>query len=282
MAVFDGGEKAFGGGLGSAGRIQEFGWDGELVWDFEFHNDKQFQHHDAVKMPNGNVLMVVWDKEKTRDEAIASGRKPERWLANTCCRIQSVEVKPTGKTNVGGEVVWEWHLWDHLVQDHDSTKANYGDVASHPELVDVNFVERPNGPGPGGPGPGSPGPVAKAAGPTRDPANDPVKKAEAEKLKSIGYVGSPTQRSQRVNPDWTHVNSVDFNSGLDQIVISVHEFSEIWVIDHSTTKTEAAGHAGGRSGKGGDLLYRWGNPRVYRAGTKADQALFAQHNASSG
>jgi len=32
-------------------------------------------------------------------------------------------------------------------------------------------------------------------------------------------------------------------------------------------------------GKGGDLLYRWGNPRAYRSGTKADQKLFNQHNA---
>ena len=75
------------------------------------------------------------------------------------------------------------------------------------------------------------------------------------------------------------MNSVDYNAALDQIVVSVHEFSEIWIIDHSTTTAEAAGHTGGRSGKGGDLLYRWGNPRVYRAGTKADQTLFAQHNA---
>jgi hypothetical protein len=267
-----GAEKAFGGGPGTAGHIQEFTWDGDLVWDFRFHNEKQLHHHDAVKMPNGHVLMVVWDK-KTRDEAIGAGRKPDL-VSEYLLPDSLVEVKPTGKTT--GEVVWEWHLWDHLVQDHDPSRANYGDVASHPELVDINFVESPMGPGPGGPGPGGPGPVAKAAS---DPAKDPIKKAEAEKLKTIGYVGSPRQRSQRINPDWTHVNSVDYNAELDQVVISVHEFSEIWVVDHSTTRAEAAGHAGGRSGKGGDLLYRWGNPRVYRAGTKADQTLFAQHNA---
>jgi hypothetical protein len=270
VAVFEGGERAFGGGPGSAGRIQEFDWDGKLVWDYQFHNDKQYLHHDAAKMPNGNVLMVVWDK-KSAAEAIAAGRKKEL-VSDYVLPDSIVEVKPTGKT--AGEVVWEWHLWDHLVQDHDATKANYGDVASHPELVDINFVESPMGPGPG-----PPGPVAKKAGPAPDPAKDAMKKAEAEKLKTIGYVGSPRARAQRVNPDWTHVNSVDYNAELDQIVISVHEFSEIWIIDHSTTKAEAAGHTGGRSGKGGDLLYRWGNPRVYRAGTKGDQTLFAQHNA---
>ena len=47
-----------------------------------------------------------------------------------------VEIKPTGKTT--GELVWEWHLWDHLVQDFDKTKLNFGDVAQHPELVNIN------------------------------------------------------------------------------------------------------------------------------------------------
>ena len=114
--------------------------------------------------------------------------------------------------------------------------------------------------------------------PARDPAKDADKKAEAKKLKSIGYVGSPTQRSQRVIPDWTHVNAVAYNAELDQIVISVHAFSEIWIIDHSTTRPRPPATPGAL-GQGGDLLYRWGNPRAYRAGTKADQKLFSQHNA---
>lgn len=61
--------------------------------------------------------------------------------------------------------------------------------------------------------------------------------------------------------------------------MSVYAFGEFWILDHSTTIAEAASHSGGRSGKGGDLLYRWGNPHAYRAGTKADQKLFHQHNA---
>jgi hypothetical protein len=80
-------------------------------------------------------------------------------------------------------------------------------------------------------------------------------------------------------PDWTHVNSVAFNAELDQIIISVRSFNEFWIIDHGTTKSEAARKTGGRRGKGGDLLYRWGNPSAYKSGSKADQRLFAQHDA---
>ena len=137
-----------------------------------------------------------------------------------------IEVEPQGPS--GGTIVWEWHVWDHLVQDFDPSKENYGVVPQHPELIDINFSL--------GPGPGQ----GKA--------------------------------------DWNHTNSVDYSEALDQIVLSVHEFSEIWIIDHSTTTEEAAGHAGGNSGMGGDLLYRWGNPRAYRRGGPPDQRLFGQHD----
>ncbi|MFM7725487.1 MAG: aryl-sulfate sulfotransferase, partial [Flavobacteriales bacterium] len=79
-------------------------------------------------------------------------------------------------------------------------------------------------------------------------------------------------------PDWMHCNGLDYNETLDQIMISNHNFCELWIIDHSTTLNEAASHAGGRYGKGGDLLYRWGNPQTYGRGTAANKRLFSQHN----
>jgi len=77
-----------------------------------------------------------------------------------------------------------------------------------------------------------------------------------------------------------HTDSIDYNDEFDQILLSIHNFNEIWVLDHSTTTQEAAGHTGGNSGKGGDLLYRWGNPVVYRRGTITNQKLFSPHDAS--
>ena len=42
---------------------------------------------------------------------------------------------------------------------------------------------------------------------------------------------------------------------------------------------QAAGHSGGNSSKGGDLLYRWGNPQAYDRGDATGQRLFGQHDA---
>lgn len=83
----------------------------------------------------------------------------------------------------------------------------------------------------------------------------------------------------RDRDDWLHMNSISYNEGLDQILVSVNAFSEIWVIDHSTTTEQAAGHNGGNSGKGGDLLYRWGNPEAYGRGSPEDRIFGKQHDA---
>src|SRR5262249_1102264 len=119
-----------------------------------------------------------------------------------------------------------------------------GNVAEHPELVNINFGE------------------------------DELPSARSSKNKRDDQKNRPPQ----IHTELTHFNAVAYNADLDQIAVSVFRFSEFWIIDHSTTTAEAAGHQGGKSGKGGDLLYRWGNPRAYRAGTKADRKLFNQHN----
>jgi hypothetical protein len=213
--------------------------------------------------------MIVWEK-KNVDECVAAGRKKDL-VSKYLLPDSLIEVKPTGKTT--GEVVWEWHLWDHLIQDQDATKANYGVIADHPELVDVNYRPEEFG------GPGGPPDAAKKKAAAPQKVAQGKSKAEMDRLKSIGYAGSPASQAQRVNPDWTHVNAVAYNSDLDQVMLSVHSFSEVWIIDHGTTKAEAAGHAGGKRGKGGDLLYRFGNPAVSGSGTPAEKRLYNQHNA---
>lgn len=81
-----------------------------------------------------------------------------------------------------------------------------------------------------------------------------------------------------MNRDWLHFNSVDYNSTLDQIVVSTKHLNEVWIIDHSTTTSEAASSEGGRWGRGGELLYRYGNPPAYSR--EGAQVFGGQHSVS--
>lgn len=213
--------KLFGNSGPSGGRVERFSWDGELLWDYVFSDDTQHHHHDIEPLPNGNVLLIAWHFV-SKEDAIAAGRNPSAIDEKGIFPDKVVEIKQTGMTT--GEVVWEWNTWDHLIQDFDESKENFGVIAEHPELVDVNIAPRPR-------------------------------------------------------TDWMHSNGVAYNAELDQIILSVRSFGEFFVIDHSTTTEEAKGHAGGRAGKGGDILYRWGNPENYDAGGPEDRKLFGQHDA---
>jgi hypothetical protein len=244
-------------GPAASGRFQEFDWDGNLVWEFEYHSAKRLPHHDAIKLPNGNVLAICWEWIEEK-EAVAAGRRPETVKGSHLQPDCLVEIKPTGKKT--GKIVWEWRSWDHLIQDRDKTKPNYGKISEHPERFDVNYIR----------GEEEPKPPATKDGRDQKSAADKGQSKDAPKKAQTPAV--------RKNPDWMHVNAVAYNAELDQIVLSSPQFCEIWIIDHGTTTEEARGHTGGRWGKGGDILYRWGNPRAYRNGTQLDQRLFGQHN----
>lgn len=194
-----------GGGIG--GIFELYNWEGDLLWSYELTSAILQPHHDIEPLPNGNFLAIVWEKH-TEAEAQAVGRSTmgEVWSEKI------VEIEPVGTNDAN--IVWEWRLWDHLIQNVDSDKPNFGMPSEHPELVNINYT------GQGG--------------------NAPA--------------------------DWIHLNAITYNDELDQIAISSRNFDEIWVIDHSTTSTEAAGHSGGNAGKGGDLLYRFGNPVAYDMG----------------
>jgi hypothetical protein len=120
-------------GVGNAGgRIQRIDANDEVVWDFFFSNADHQQHHDIEPMPGGTVLIIAWEL-RSRAEAEAMGRQD---ICRDMWPTLIVEVEPAGPT--GGTIVWEWHLWDHLIQDADPGLLNYSVVAEHPELIDIN------------------------------------------------------------------------------------------------------------------------------------------------
>lgn len=127
-------QGTFARGQGAGGRVEQLDWDGNLLWRFDLASDEVMQHHDVEPLPNGNVLILAWE-HRTSAEAIAAGRDPGLLPDDALWPDMVVEYSPTQE-----RIVWEWHVWDHLVQDHDPTKASYGVIADHPERIDVNWV----------------------------------------------------------------------------------------------------------------------------------------------
>ncbi|MDB4709475.1 aryl-sulfate sulfotransferase [Flavobacteriaceae bacterium] len=208
------------GGVG--GIVEMFDWDGNLVWEFVYSSDDYRLHHDIYPMPNGNILVLA-ATVMSNEETILAGRDPNLVSgAGILYNEQILEIKPIGTNDYSIE--WEWNFNDHLIQDYDDTKNNYGVIEEHPEKLDINFLN------------------------DRIPAEN-----------------------------WLHVNSIQYDETLDQIVISSRNLSELFIIDHSTTTEEASGDTGGTYGKGGDFLYRWGNPVAYRQGNEDNRTLFGQH-----
>jgi len=89
--------------------------------------------------------------------------------------------------------------------------------------------------------------------------------------KSKGGVGCFNKTS-----DAMHVNNVSYNRALDQIILSCKGLNELLIIDHSTTTAQAKTSAGGKSGKGGSILYRWGSPSNY--GMSDSKVFSGQHH----
>jgi len=191
-------------GGGAGGMVELYSWSGERLWQYTHLSSTARAHHDVEVLPNGNLLMLVWESH-TREEAVAQGRLSNRLTENALWSERVIEVKRTGPTS--GEVVWSWSSWDHMIQDADPTKPNYGVVSEHPERIDIN------------------------AGGTRS--------------------------------DWLHANSVRYNATRDEVMISIHNLNEIWIISRKTS----------------DIVYRYGNPMNYKSGTLQNQVLFGQHDA---
>ena len=191
------------GGVG--GGIQKISKNGTIEWDYIFSDSIYQHHHDIAVLPDNNILVIVWEK-KSAEEALLVGRENIESELNEIWSPAVIEFNP-----VNGAIVWEWHIWDHLVQEVDSSLSNYGIVRENKQLLNVNY----------------------------------------------GTIGS----IDGANGDWMHINSIDYNPSLDQIVLSSRNTNELYVIDHSTTTEESSSSTGGEYGKGGDFSFQVGKSR---------------------
>lgn len=112
---------------GSAGAMIELDADGNTVWE---HRD-QSQHHDYVRLANGNTLYLAWEiMPKSVCEQIQGGHAhvddPECMWGDLVREI-----------NAAGELVREWRSWEHL----DFAEEVICPLESHKEWTHANSLE---------------------------------------------------------------------------------------------------------------------------------------------
>ena len=231
---------------GAAGYIECVTWDNEPVWSWSaLPRFKYLSHHDLQPLPNGNVLVLVWER-KTKEEAVAAGRHPELIPDGEVWNNLVVEIQPDG-TGKASEV-WRWSQWDHLCQAHDPSKDNYvKDISAHWDRLDINYCP--------------PGGKAKCRGGGLKAGDH-----NATALAVFDSVGKTGER------DWIHANAVSYSrkdSGL--VVVSYNVPCEVIILAHRAP----------RPGQWKGILYRFGNPLVsQRPPDRHLQTLFVQHSTA--
>jgi len=205
---------------GASGLIRRIDKNSNLLWEYRIADDDNISHHDLEIMPNGNLLVLVWQRITSESAQEVGFETTEDIFVE-----KIIELNPSKD-----EIVWEWNSWDHIVQNKNILISNYGEPQDHPEKIDIlyNF-------------------------------NSDVHQFVAQ-------------------GDIMHANGLSYNPDLDIIAISVNFYSEVWFIDHSTTTEESKTDTGGNYQRGGDLIYRLGNPKTH--GKSNDQLLDFNHHPS--
>lgn len=196
---------------GASGIIKILNPNGTTSWSYLCCDANKVAHHDVEMLPNGNVLFLVWEKI-TPTEALNYGIETSYTLYPEAL----YEVSTT--TN---QVVWEWHSYNHVVQNTNAALPNYGVINQNPNKINFKYVNMSNG-------------------------------------------------------DIMHANGIDYDKDKDVIYMSVNFYGEVWVIDHSTSTAQSATSSGGNYNKGGDLIYRFGNPTAYNH-TMGQRILYNNH-----
>ncbi|MGY8884477.1 MAG: aryl-sulfate sulfotransferase, partial [Flavobacteriales bacterium] len=128
------GDAIWAGGGGAT--VERRTWDNELVWSFTRNDSAYRLHHDVEPMSNGNVLVIAWEKHDSLD-CVEAGRDTTNLTGGGIWSEVVWEISPND--NMGADIIWEWAAWDHLIQDFDASKSNYGVIADNIDKIDINF-----------------------------------------------------------------------------------------------------------------------------------------------
>ncbi|KAK3252676.1 hypothetical protein CYMTET_38039 [Cymbomonas tetramitiformis] len=244
----------------AAGAVQEMDWDGRIVAECIIKENGNSTspavagHHDAVKVADGRYLVLVWRIE-SKEFCFDLGLNPDSHIGSRMFQ-----------GNPGDDTAYrpydsEGCMIDGIVEYEAQQGDAIGECTKRWEWwMDDHVVQ------------------------DFYPQNNETYSNPAyhPRLIDINYwLGMWNDQTSFIPPQTLHLNAIDYNADLDQVMTSSFNKGEIYIIDHSTTTAEAKGSTGGKLGFGGDLAYRYGNPAAYRRGKEGRpfQTMFKCHSA---
>ena len=133
--------------VGAHGVIELVEPDGTLVWSHTLlEPGTRVLHHDIEPLPNGNILATVYESMSLEDaEAMGWVRQPTDTLLlppelRQFWTERIIEIEPDLETG-GADIVWEWDSRDHLIQDVEGAKPNYGVITPDCRKLDLNYTQ---------------------------------------------------------------------------------------------------------------------------------------------
>ncbi len=116
-----------------------------IVWSYTEKRQDYIPHHDWKRIYNAKLgkytTLYIANKFITNEMAIEAGADTAK------STYDAAQVDAVVEIDMDGNIVWEWWFFDHIIQDFDSTKANYTGagktIADYPGKININMPGRP-------------------------------------------------------------------------------------------------------------------------------------------
>ena len=233
---------------GVTGGLQELAWDGKVLWEWKLGDEKRVLHHDISRLPNGNILALGWELKTRRrgDQSRTSARGGARKRADArvrCSRFSRFARAAPRSYGSGTSGITSYRT---TTRASPTTEV----PAERPERLDLNA------------GAEAVGHQRRGARPAAGP----------------GLCGFRSGRPRICG--WTSCTPTPSTTTRDSIRLPSR--CRLWARSGSSItrpppkKPEVQREV--EPGKGGDILYRWGNPATYGRGDTSSTRLFFQHD----
>ncbi|HPQ44958.1 MAG TPA: aryl-sulfate sulfotransferase [Syntrophales bacterium] len=131
------------------GGFEEYDWDGNVTWQYFHYSEDSISHHDFRRIWNKQLgaytTIFLTFERMTPQNAIDWGCDP-KYVDDYTNNGNGWSCDGIYEVDMNGNIVWKWTFADHLCQDYDPTKPNFGVISEMPEKLNINWETPYGGP----------------------------------------------------------------------------------------------------------------------------------------